>query len=270
MPRSKKTGLVPKAEPMEQETPDAERFSGIVSDALIRETGANGIGTLSEKTLHAVLKDYFAPEREMQEIKLKGYVADIFTGEEIIEIQTRDFNKLRGKLQAFLPEYPVTVVYPIPYEKRLLWLDPETGECSKERLSPAKGKPQLVFKELYRIRPFLNHPNFRLLICMLNLREYRLLDGWGNGGKRGSSRFDRVPESIQALYRVSSVKDYSRFVPEELEEPFTSKDYGKACRITQARATQALLILTELGIVERIGKQGNSYLYKRGEVHAKH
>ena len=264
MPRSKAPKMEgPDEGKRDRETPDAGRFSRIVSDALIRETGANGIGTLSEKTLHAVLKDYFAPDHKMQEIRLSGYVADIFTGVEIIEIQTRDFNKLRGKLSAFLPEYPVTVVYPIPYEKRLLWLDPETGECSKERLSPAKGKPQLVFKELYRIRPFLEHPNFRLLICMLNLREYRLLNGWGNGGKRGSSRFDRVPESIEALYRVDAPEEYAQFVPDTLDEPFTSKDYAKACRITQARASQALLILTELGIVKRVGKKGNAYLYTR-------
>ena len=42
------------------------------------------------------------------------YVADIYKDGEIIEIQTRQFNRMRGKLQAFLPLYPVTIVYPIP------------------------------------------------------------------------------------------------------------------------------------------------------------
>ena len=48
-----------------------------------------GIGTLSEKTVHAVLKNYYAPDQNMHEIPIDSYVADIFTGQEIIEIQTR-------------------------------------------------------------------------------------------------------------------------------------------------------------------------------------
>ncbi len=50
----------------------------------------------------------------MQEIPVAGYIADIFTGEEIIEIQTGNFNKMRDKLNTFLPQYPVTIVYPVP------------------------------------------------------------------------------------------------------------------------------------------------------------
>lgn len=73
-----------------------------------------GIGTLSEKTVHAVMKNYYAPDTDMHEIPIENFVADIYTGQEIIEIQTRAFNKMRRKLDAFLPLYPVTIVYPIP------------------------------------------------------------------------------------------------------------------------------------------------------------
>ncbi len=73
-----------------------------------------GIGTLSEKTVHAVMKNYYAPDTDMHEIPIENFVADIFTGQEIIEIQTRAFYKMRRKLDAFLPLYPVTIVYPIP------------------------------------------------------------------------------------------------------------------------------------------------------------
>ena len=87
-----------------------------------------GIGTLSEKTLHAVLKNYYAPDEDMHEIPIENYVADIFTGTEIIEVQTRAMNRMRKKLDAFLPLYPVTIVYPIPREKWLYWIDDKTGE----------------------------------------------------------------------------------------------------------------------------------------------
>lgn len=100
-----------------------------------------GIGTLSEKTVHAILKNYYEPDEDRQEIPIENYVADIFAGGEIIEIQTRQFDKLRGKLSAFLPLYPVTIVYPIPREKWIIWIDEETGELSGKRKSPLKGSP---------------------------------------------------------------------------------------------------------------------------------
>lgn len=104
-----------------------------------------GIGTLSEKTVHAILKNYYEPDEDRQEIPIENYVADIFAGGEIIEIQTRQFDKLRGKLSAFLPLYPVTIVYPIPREKWIIWIDQETGELSGKRKSPLKGSPYTVF-----------------------------------------------------------------------------------------------------------------------------
>ena len=70
-----------------------------------------GIGTLSEKTVHAVMKNYYAPDTDMHEIPIENFVADIYNGQEIIEIQTRAFNKMRRKLDAFLPLYPVTIGY---------------------------------------------------------------------------------------------------------------------------------------------------------------
>ena len=88
----------------------------------------NGIGTLSEKTVHAVLKNYYAPDETQHEIPVEGCVADIFNGKEIIEIQTRSFDRMRPKLERFLPLYPVTIVYPIPYCKHVFWIDEETGE----------------------------------------------------------------------------------------------------------------------------------------------
>ena len=46
-----------------------------------------GIGTLSEKTVHAVMKNYYAPDTDMHEIPIENFVADIYTGQEIIARQ---------------------------------------------------------------------------------------------------------------------------------------------------------------------------------------
>ena len=132
-----------------------------------------GIGTLSEKTVHAVMKNYYAPDTDMHEIPIENFVADIYTGQEIIEIQTRAFNKMRRKLDAFLPLYPVTIVYPIPHIKWLSWIDEETGETSPKRKSPKTGNPYMAFIELYKIRPYLSNPNLHLKLALLDMEEYQ-------------------------------------------------------------------------------------------------
>lgn len=120
----------------------------------------------------------------MHEIPIENYVADIYTGKEIIEIQTRQFNRMRDKLRAFLPLYPVTVVYPIPRYKWLIWIDEKSGELSAPRKSPAKGSAYQAFKELYKIKMFLKEPNLHFKFVLLDMEEYRLLNGWSRDRKR--------------------------------------------------------------------------------------
>lgn len=56
---------------------DTERFLQARKEALGRVGGAGGIGTLSEKALHAALKSYYEPDFESREVKVGGFVADI-------------------------------------------------------------------------------------------------------------------------------------------------------------------------------------------------
>ena len=219
--------------------------------------GTNGIGTLGEKTVHSVLKNYLSPDSLSQEIKIGGFVADICTGTEIIEIQTRHFDKLRRKLKAFLAAAPVTIVYPVPYIKWVRWVNPQTGEISHPRKSPKKGTPYSVFPELYKIK---------LRIVLMNLEEYKYLDGWSADKKRGSTRCDRIPIDLVDELLISDTSDYQLLIPEILEGPFCSKDYQKASGLSLSSAQTALNILYYVGAVDRIGKRGNSYLYERSPV----
>ena len=221
-----------------------------------------GIGTLAEKSVHAILKNYYEPDEDHQEIPIDNYVADIYVSGEIIEIQTRQLNKLRGKLEAFLPLYPVTVVYPIPREKWLIWIDEESGELSKKRKSPLKGNPYAAFPELYKIKMFLKDPNLRLRLVLLNVEEYRLLNGWSKDKKKGSTRFDRIPTELVEEVEIDGLQDYMQFVPPELEGPFTSKEFAKAAHIPVSLAQTVMNILYHVGTVTRVGKKGNQYVYE--------
>lgn len=241
-----------------------QRFDKICNDIITMEKERNRIGELSEKTVHAVLKDYFAPEREHQEVKVGRFYADICTGKEIMEIQTAHFDKLREKLTAFLKDYIVTVVYPIPHEKYMIWVDPETGELSKKRKSPKTGNPYAVFRELYKIKPFLTHPNLRIRLVLFDAEEYRMLNGWSHDKKKGSTRFDRLPTGLFDEIYLERREDYLQFVPYELEH-FTSAQFAKSTKLTRNSAAMVLNILHDLRVVERVGKERNAYLYEAKE-----
>lgn len=241
---------------------DANRFEEAKKKIIGVDRQRLGIGTLSEKTVHAILKNYYEPNEDYQEIPIENYVADIYKNGEIIEIQTRNFDKLRSKLEAFLPLYPVTIVYPIPREKWLIWIDQESGELSKKRKSPVKGNPYLAFQELYRIKAFLKDRNLRIKMVFLDIEEYRLLNGWSRDKKKGSTRYDRIPTALIEELDITCIKDYVQFVPYQLPEQFTVKEFARTARIPDRLAQLVLYLLNYLEIVKRIGKKGNAFLYE--------
>ena len=57
---------------------ETARFTAAKERIIGKNRERNGIGTLSEKTVHAVLKNYYAPDETQHEIPVEGCVADIF------------------------------------------------------------------------------------------------------------------------------------------------------------------------------------------------
>jgi len=227
----------------------------------------SSIGVLGEKTLHAMLKRYIEPDSAKHEVSVCSYVSDVVNDYGITEIQTRGFEKLRSKLSALLETSTVTVVYPTPKTKWLLWIDAETGEITKRRKSPKQGSVYDAVPELYKIKHLLSHPNFRLCVMLIDIEEYRNLDGWSDDKKRGSTRHNRLPVEVVEEIRFNSVSDYLQLVPEALQDGFTSKDYKSAAKTSLRVAQTALNILNYLEVVERVGKQGNLFVYKRADAY---
>ena len=56
---------------------DQERFIWAKEKIVGRDRERNGIGTLSEKTVHAILKNYYAPDARTPEMPIGGCVAEI-------------------------------------------------------------------------------------------------------------------------------------------------------------------------------------------------
>ena len=160
---------------------DDERLALAIERA--RNRLPEGIGTQSERLVHAALKYYFAPDEASHEVRIRGkrpdgtnysHVADIFQKERghIYEIQTRGFERLRQKLEDFLRDYTVTVVYPIPHIRYISWVDPETGETSEKRKSPKTGRTSDILPEIYSLPDVMMHPNLEFLTVLIDLEEY--------------------------------------------------------------------------------------------------
>ena len=242
---------------------DREEFHKSCKKVLETERVRLGIGTLSEKTVHAVLKRYLVPDESCHEIKCGRYVADILYGGEIMEIQTAGFNRLRPKLEAFLKDKEVTIVYPIPHIKWLIWIDETTGEFTKRRRSPKIGSYYEVFYELYKVKMFLKHPNLHFRLILLDVEEYRLLNGYSADKKRGSERYDRIPVDLEGDKLWNSPEDFKDLVPEELPKTLTVKLFQKATKLSPRKAGVAVNVLAYLGIIRQVGKERNAYLYER-------
>lgn len=241
---------------------DEKRFEAARNKIIGKSREKAGIGTLREKTVHAVLKNYYAPDENTHEVPVGNYVADIFDGETVWEIQNGNFYKIRAKLDAFLAQYPVTIVYPIPHHKWLIWIDEETGELSPKRKSPLTGNAYRAFPELYRIKNYLKNENLHFIFPLVDMEEYRLLNGWSKDRKKGSHRYDRIPLRLFDEVTIKKREDYLQFLPEALPVLFTSKELAKAAKIPVKTAGAALHILTWLDITEIVGKRGHAYLYQ--------
>ncbi|MBE6665478.1 MAG: hypothetical protein E7603_04535 [Ruminococcaceae bacterium] len=221
-----------------------------------------GIGMLGEKTVHAVLKDYFEEDSRFQEVKIGKYYADIARNGEIFEIQTRDLYRLHDKISTFIVENCVTVVYPIVISKKIFWIDPSTGEYISGRKSNKKGKETDALFELYALRDFLLHEKFRVCVMLLEVNEYRVQDGYGKDKKKRATKLDAIPVALRDEFYLEKKEDYFRFLSKDLPNVFTASDFSRVSKCKLFVAQRAVNILTKIGLLRVIGKDGRKNKYE--------
>ena len=236
-------------------------FSVAKSRAITELSYDGGIGTLSEKLLHRILKLYIEPRDELHEMEYLGSVVDIKNEDGIYEIQTANFRYLIPKLKKLLPVCHVTVVYPIIAHKDIMWVDKETGGISEPHKTTRQGRECDVLYEASALAQFIPDSNLTLRLIVMSAEEYKSLDGWDKTKKKGATRLERIPTAVERIVDLNSVGDYVSILP-PLPDRFTAKDFSRALRIKGRRASYSLRLLLSIGAVSKVGKNGRAYVYE--------
>ena len=226
----------------------------------VQQTGRadQGVGTLGEKTLHAVLKRMIEPDMSRHEVKLGRYTADVFNERGVFEVQTRSRHKLKPKLTALLPYYPVTVVVPVVETKWLLTMDPETGELKDRRKSPKRGKVAGLLPELVYLKPLLKDQNLSFLLVRLEGEELRLPVA---GKRRPVTPLEFAPTRFLGTVSLKTAEDYAALLPPGLPVTFTARELARALGLPAGQSSAAANVLCYMKTIRRIGRRKNAYLY---------
>ena len=234
----------------------------------------NKIGTYSESSLHRSLKFRYSIE-EKTEISIDSYVCDGQTESgELIEVQTGNFGNIREKIKKLVKKHKVRLIFPIILNKYLELYD-VNGKLIRKKKSPKKENIWNLFDSLVYAPEFCLMPNLTLELSLLDIIEKRKDDGKGSWRRKGITIEDKIPIAWHESIILKKPKDYYLFLPfssndssndNKNEECFTVKDLSKKANISRPLAQKCIYVMHKTGLIERTGKQGNAYEYKKSAL----
>lgn len=237
------------------------------SDARLKVLGegglSSGIGRLSEKSIHKILKLYIEPDESCHEVEILGSFADVLNSDGIYEIQTRAAWRLSAKLPKLLEISRVTVVIPVITENRIRWLDKENGEISDGRRSNKRENVYTAFGEIYKLREFLDNKNFEVRLIFLKTEDFRYLDGYDKTKRKGATKIDKIPTELVSELRLCSFSDYRAQLPDSLGETFLEKDLRRIAKYPARISSSVIGVLKRTDAIKQIGKVGRAHLFTK-------
>ncbi len=225
----------------------------------------HAIGTLTEKSLHASLKNWYAIPGDQTEVAVDGYMVDLVRGDLLVEFQTRSFGAIRTKLANLLERHPVRLVYPLAKEK---WIVRQSGsgDLISRRRSPKHGTLLDIFSELLRIPHLLGHPDFSFEVLLIACEDVWQDDGKGSWRRKFWSMADRRLVSVIERVEFTRLDDYTALLPAGLAEPFTNTDLVVALKCRKDLGHKMTYTLLRSGELVRSGKRGKSVLFQRRQA----
>jgi hypothetical protein len=247
----------------------AVRFSRICREAMLerRAQGEQGIGTLAEKWQHKIIKRYLSEDPAHHEIPVSSerrFVSDVRIGNDAYEVQTGAFAPMAKKIAYYLEstDLAVTVVHPIAKDRWISWVDADTMEITPRKRSPKHGRPEDLLAELYPLIPFLDHPRLKFRILLLEVHDFKLLSNHKGRRKQDAQRYERIPLSLLDDVSLQTPSASARFLPVDLESPFTVKQFSQATKIKGRDAYSAVRVLTALGLLSPTDPIGRSMAFE--------
>ena len=273
----------------------------VMTEAISTDDAYDGIGRLGEKQMHAALKRFICPDTSCHEIKIDGsagcinkqapktnddgansiknetpkcdkgkknatktrkFVADVLDGNTIYEIQTGSFAPLREKIRWILDNtsYNIVLIHPIAETKWISTISRD-GKIGQRKKSPKKESLRDIAGELYFISEFLSSPRFSLVILTLEAEQYKKNTA-ADGKRPRYKKYELIPISLLRAHIFRSLDDYRIFIPNDLPEIFTVKDFSAKSKIIGMDAYSIVKTLTSLGFFEPTDKIGRAQAYK--------
>jgi len=180
------------------------------------------IGTLSEKSLHSPLKDWYAQSGDHVEAEVDGFHIDIIRNDLLIEIGRRK--------------------------------------------SPKKGNLFHLFEELVSIPDLIRHPNFSLEVLLIQEEEVRCDDGTGSWRRKGLRIVDHRLIEVLDQHIFKEPFHLLALIPPDLTDPFSTKELAEGIDQPRWIAQKMAYCLRNMGIIEIVGKNGNSLLYSASKT----
>ncbi len=216
---------------------------------------------MNERALHSETKKVYSLPGDQFEVKLDNYVVDILRGNLVIEVQTKNFSAIKGKLEALTKKHRVRLVYPLTEKKWIIYLTKENLVISR-RKSPKKGRLIDLFRELVMISHVVGDENFSLEVLLIDEEEVRCNDGKGSWRRRGVSIKERRLLQVNSRILFQSKTDYLKILPDSLNQVFTNKELSKLAKIPLRTARQITYCLRKSEAILLAPKRGRELAFQ--------
>jgi hypothetical protein len=216
-----------------------------------------------EQSLHSQLKEHYTRPGDAVEGRVGGYVADILRGDQLIEIQTGNFQgEFRRKIRELLRSHMVHVVYPVA-ERR--WIIRREGDRRTRRVSPRRGRVEELFNELVYAPDLPTTPGFSLEVVLVDVEEDQEVK-WRGRRRTRYRATDRRLLRVVGSRTFSRPEDYLGLLPGGLETAFTARELTRRTGIRITLARRMVYCLAKMGLLKEVGAVARAKLYqvKRG------
>ncbi len=212
--------------------------------------------------LHLALQQYYAGDDGEIEVDIGRYRADVIRDGVIYEIQKGNFSAIRDKVKSLARKHKVVVVYPVPREKIIVHIDPETGDELRSRRSPKHGRAVDVFDHLVNMPTAIRGKNVAIEVAVTVQRELRRDDGRGSWRRNGISLVGHELVELVETHRFDAPADFLHLLPSGLPRRFTVGELADAAGLRRRLAGRMAYTLCKMGVLKKVGKRGNWILYQ--------